>query len=263
MSAKTNKPKKLTKDVKKAKYYDLKRRLLSWEEHNYSQLALIETGNGWYKMFGNSAVIYACQVANRLNLKAELISDTDYEVMSDKPVCLIKNLVKLELLLESIGIKRSSSSSGAFVYDLGYKVDACDLAELQKESELVRERTNKLVMPKEVLPGLRNELRILTKGVYEISRKMNPVAREIAGNDMTKICARMFVNFIDAANGHSDMRQYLKTSVKDLRRLDAILLLISDLRLVEDDKNYDLVLQVGRVQKKVAAVLVKTEKGRI
>lgn len=245
----------------KEKYYDLKQRVLKWENNNYDKLTVIDAGKGWYKMFGNSAIIYVCQLAKRLSLKAELISDTDFELTTDKPVYLFRDFEKLEERLKRLKIFRCSMEDGAYVFDLGYKVDACDLAMMQRENEILRERANKLVLPKEVFPGLRNELRMLARGVYEVVRKMNPAAREMMGDDMVKLCARLFENFVEAANGHTDMRQYLKNSVKDLRRLDAKLLLMSDLRLIEDDKNYNLIVQVGKAQKKVAGALMKVEKG--
>lgn len=244
----------------KTQYYDVKRRVLGWEKDNYTKLAVVDAGKGWYKMFGNSAIIYVCQLAKRLSLKAELISDTDFELTADVPVFLFREFDKFEERLKRLKIFRSSMDKGVYVFDLGYKVDACDLASMQKENEMIRARANKLVLPNEMFPGLRNELRMLAREVYEVVRKMNPVAREMMGDDMVKICARMFENFVEAANGHTDMRQYLKTTVKDLRRMDAKLLLMSDLRLIEDNKNYQLILQVGKVQKKVAAALMKVER---
>lgn len=250
-----------SKDKKfdKQRYYDLKRRVLGWEKNNYTKLAVLDAGGGWYKMFDHSAVIYACQIAKRLKVKAELISDTDYEITADVPVFLFKDLDKFEERLAKVKIKRSGMEAGAYTFDLGYKVDAADLVMMQHENEILRERANKLVLPSEVHPGLRNELRMLAIRVYEASRKMNPTAREMVGDDMGRICARMFVNFVEAANGHTDMRQYLKNTVKDLRRLDAMLLLASDLRLFDDNKIYNLILQVGKTQKKVASATLKIE----
>lgn len=249
--------------TEKERYYDLKRRVLSWENNNYNKLAVISAGKGWYKMFGNSAVIYVCQLAKRLSLKAELISDTDFEVATDKPVFLFREFDKFEERLKRLKIFRCSVDDGVYVFDLGYKVDACDISMMQKENEVVRARANKLVLPKEVFPGLRNELRVLARGIYEVARRMNPVAREMMGDEMVKICARSFEDFVEAANGHTDMRQYLKNTVSDLRKIDAKLLLISDLRLIDDNKNYNLILQVGKVQKKVAAALMKIEKENV
>lgn len=244
----------------KERYYDLKRRVLRWEKNNYTKLAVLDAGKGWYKMFGNSAIIYVCQIAKRLKVKATLVSDTDYELTTDVPVVLITNFAKLKERLAELSIHCGSMKDGAYVFDLGYKVDPADLTMMLKENDMLRERANKLVLPIEVFPGLRNELRILSIHVYEATRKMNPTARVMVGDDLSRICARVFENFTEAANGHTDMRQYLKTTVKDLRRMDAKLLLASDLRLFDDKKIYNLILQVGKTQKKVAGALMKAEK---
>ena len=161
----------------KKTYYDVKRRVLGWEKNNYDKLAVLKTGNGFCKMFGHSAVIYVCQIAKRLDVKAELISDTDFELVSDEPVCLFKDFDQFEKRLKTLKIFRSSMDDGVIVFDLGYKVDAADLVMMQKENEVLRERANKLVLPSEVFPGYRNDLRLLSCEVYEAVRKMNPTAR--------------------------------------------------------------------------------------
>lgn len=244
----------------KTLYYDVKRRVLGWEKDNYTKLAVVYGGKGWYKLFDHSAIIYVCQLAKRLKMKAELVSDTDFDVTTDSPVFLFRDFDRFEERLKKLKIYRSSVGDGVVVFDLGYKVDASDLVMMQKENEIIRERANKLVLPKEVFPGLRNEIRILAHGIYEEARKMEGVARKMMGEEMVSIITEMYVSFVEAANGHADMRLFLKAAVKDLRRLDALLLFLSDLRIIEDKKNYDLIIQVGRVQKKVAAALLKTEK---
>lgn len=243
----------------KSRYYDQKRRILRWEKNNYTKLAVLDAGNGWYKMFDHSAIVFVCQIARRLEIRAELVSDTDFEITTDVPIYLFKDLDKLEERLKTVQIHRSSMEDGAYVFDLGYKVDAAELSAMMKEKENLRKRANKLILPSETFPGLRNDLRILLSEVYEVSRKMNPTARALVTDSMVMLCGRMFENFIEAANGHTDMRQYLKTTVKDLRRLDAKLLLVSDLRLVDDNKIYQMILKVGKTQKRVATALQKVE----
>ena len=172
------------------------------------------------------------------------------------------DLDEFEEALKSLKIFRSSMEPGTYVYDLGYRVDAGDLVSWQKEEELLRERANALVLPAEVFPGLRNELRLLTCKMYEVVRKMNATGRELVGDGLVHACSKMYVNFVVAANGHTDMRQYLKTTVKDLRLMEARMLLISDLRLATDNQVYDLLLRIGKAQRKVADALVKTESGK-
>ena len=248
------------KTADKKRYYDLKRRILNWEKDNYTKLAVLDAGKGWYKLFNHSAIIFACQIAKRLGVKAELISDTDYDLTTDTPVYLFKDFDKFETRLKTVRIFLGSKEDGVYVFDLGYKVDAADLAAMMKEKEQLRARANKLVLPHEAYPALRNELRLLAGEIYEVVRKMNPAARELVGDSMLGVSARMFENFVEAANGHTDMRQYLKTTIKDLRRLDAKLLLVSDLRLIEDSKTYQLILRVGKAQKRAASALLKVEK---
>ncbi|MBR0465803.1 hypothetical protein IJJ02_03425 [Candidatus Saccharibacteria bacterium] len=263
MAKTTNQKSKSAKKTKsdKDRYYDLKRRILSWEKENYTRLAVVETGDGWYKLFDHSAIIYACQIAKRLKIAAKLVSDADFRFTTDTPVCLLKELNEFEEALKSLKIFRSSMEPGVYVYDLGYRVDAGDLVSWQKEEKLLRERANELVLPVEVFPGLRNELKLLTCKIYEVVRKMNTTGRELVGDGLVGTCSKMYVNFVVAANGHTDMRQYLKTTVKDLRLMEAKMLLVSELRLATDNQVYNLLLRIGKAHRKVADALAKTESG--
>ena len=118
MAKTTEKKSKSAKKTKsdKDRYYDLKRRILSWEKENYTKLAVVETGDGWYKLFDHSAVIYACQIAKRLKIAAKLVSN----IMLDQ----LDRYIYYEL-----GYKRY----GRYVDDFYIVVTAEELAQLKKD----------------------------------------------------------------------------------------------------------------------------------
>lgn len=236
-------------------YYDFKHRILRWEKDNYTRIAVVQTPNGWYKMFDHSAIIYCCHIAPALGVRAALANDSDFEHPTDSPVYVFKDLEKMETRLKKAKIYRSTPLGMAVVFELGYRIDAGDLVAMQKEKEVLRERANKIILPNAVFPALKNELEILTARVYETVRKMNETARFAIGNNMLAVCIRLSEDFIEAANGHIDMDKYLKTAVREVRRIGDKLLIMSALRLLEDDKIFRMVTQVNKVQKKLAGAL--------
>ena len=245
------------KNVKtnKTKYYNLKRRILSWEKDNYSHLAMVEDANGMYKMFDHSAVIYAHSVAKRLKIGAALKADSDFELTSDKPVVLIHDADTLEKKLVTIGIRKSSFDDGVMVYDLGYTVDPVEYQAMITEEEELKNRINSLVLPVEVYPALRFEMEQLTKKLYDAVRKMEVVARETIGNELLTLMAQAMEGFIEAANGHEDMDEYLQNLVKMTRHIYARMKVISDLKVMDDNVIYLILVRLKKVQKKTAGAI--------
>lgn len=248
--------------ITKKDYYATKRRVLGWEKDNYSKLAVIKDTNGYAKMFDHSAIIFVCQVAKRLKISADLASDTDFENATDKPVYIISDFDRLEKELREVGIRRNSVDKAAVVFDLGYSVEPGDLVAMQKESQRLREMANTLVLPNEVFPALRAHLLMLTEDLYHAVHKMDLVARNMVGDSALLIVAKLSENFVEAANGHLDMDLYLKTATKDLRRLNAKLLLMLNIKLIDEKKILRLLRHVEKVQKKVAGAIEKRELDR-
>ena len=252
-----------TKKVTKALYYDLKRRLLQWEKNNYTQLAVLEDTNGMYKMFDHSAVIFVAEIARRLKMRAELVADTDFEMMSDKKVCLIHDMKVLERRLEKeAGIRRTSSELGVVVYNLGYKIEPGDYLVLEKQDEILRKNANKLVLPNEIYPSYRFELKKLARVIYEAVRKMDPIARTITGDEMLKSVVGLLSDFVEVANGHEDMDEYLARAVKTLRVLDANIMTAMEMEVLDAKKSYIIIVQISKTQKKLAGVLQQREQER-
>lgn len=257
--AKKTTEKNIKSEYTKSVYYEIKRKLLAWEKNNYTQLAVVRDTNGIYKMFDHSAIIFVCQVAERLKIAAKTSPDTDFELTTEKPVYVFRDLKLLEKQLEEAGIKKSVDKDPSIIYNLGYKVEPGDLIAMQAEDERMKEMINQLVLPVEVYPGLRNELRQLTKKAHEVVRKMEATTRTMVGDSILAILAGLVEDFIIAANGHESMDAYLERAVVDLRRLDAKMMLLSDLRQLEDEKILEMIQRIARVQKKVAGAIQKQE----
>ena len=257
---KATKPQSGDGKITKAKYYDLKRRILGWEKDNYNRLAVVEDANGMHKMFSHSAVIYAHDVAKRLKIRAELKNDSDFEMTSNEPVVLIYDMEVFERRLLEVGIRMSSSDDGVIVYDLGYTLDPVEYKEILTEEEELKKRVNNLVLPSEVYPALRFELEQLTKKIYEAVRKMEVVAREAVGLKLLELTTEAMEGFIEAANGHEDMGEYLQNLVRLTRHIAARMKVISDLKILDDNVIYLILIHIRKVQKKTAGAIENRQK---
>ncbi len=241
--------------ISKTHYYDIKRRVLGWEKDNYNKLAVVEDANGMHKMFDHSAVIYVHDVAKRLKIVATLKSDSDFEMTSNKPVCLIHDLPSLEKKMEKVCITLSSFDDGVKVYDLGYTVDPVEYKAMLTEEEELKKRINSLVLPSEVYPALRYEMELLTRQIYEAVRKMEVVSRETVGNELVTLMVEAMEGFIEAANGHEDIDAYLQELVRTLRHISARMKVISDLKIMDDNVIYLILVKLRKVQKKTAGAI--------
>lgn len=247
----------------KEDYYKTKSGNLKWEADNYSKIAILTDTNGMHKMFDHSAIIFVCQVAKRLGLStAHLIDDTDYGMVTSKPVCLVRNFELVVKKLTDCGMKMRGYPNGVFIFELGYAITHDDLVAMQKENDTLIERANKLVLPSEVFPKLKVELWKLARLAYELVRKMDPTGREAIGNNVVRVACRMCTEFVEAANGHMEMKNYLRSATKSLRMINGELLVIIDLRLYEADKCLRTIQQVAATQRKVSGAMDKIESER-
>lgn len=64
------KKKSLEGRKKKQLYHKVKKETLGHEEDNFSKLYVVKTQDGWYKMFDNSAFVYAYELAPRFEKQA-------------------------------------------------------------------------------------------------------------------------------------------------------------------------------------------------
>lgn len=241
----------------KDEYYEIKRRLIDFEMTNCTKIAVITDTNGMHKAIGNSAIILVCMISKKLGIFGyRLTDDTDYQVQTCEPICLIPNFLELEKILTGKGeMEETKNPSGRYVFTIGYRVDEADILAARKENELLVERANRLVMPKERYPKLRVELERTARMVYEMTHKMDGDVRGMIGNKMAERAIEMHVEFIEAANGHIGMRKYLLRTREGLSSLSSEVLTVMNLRLIDVEKAERLLEQISFAQKRLAGAL--------
>lgn len=85
-----------------------KKRLLEKEKDNYTKLMVLKCPDGWWKMFGHSAIFYKYKIANSLKVAARLLPDTDYDVVSEEGYIAVDDIERLKNKLKILRIYPSN-----------------------------------------------------------------------------------------------------------------------------------------------------------
>ena len=79
----------------KAEYQKIKAFALEHERQNFSKLFIIHEKDNWWKMIGNSALIFHYDIAKRIKYSSKLMEDSDFECRSEEGVVNIKSIYDL------------------------------------------------------------------------------------------------------------------------------------------------------------------------
>lgn len=259
--------KKLTevKRLKKKEYLARKKAVLENEEENFRSLYVVEDQNGWYKMFGHSALIYANEIAARLKIKPALKPDTDYDFPSKDGVVSVKDLDGMKENLRGIKIHARYEEHGITIFELGYKITQEEINEYRGKEELEWKKINQIVCPKVVMPEFKVELKELARMVHENVRKMDETERTALGTEMDKMMQATLGDFVLVANGwygKDGEKKYFKEVEETLNFLQSRMLPLTELRVLDRDKNYRLAVQLERVRNRFNLEVKKYEHDR-
>lgn len=194
-----------SKKVDKKAYNSLKQKVKKLEENNYSRLILFESGNDWYKMAGNSMLIYYYEIAKkRLDLKLNIQPDTDYtQTLFEEGVLSFHGADSLEKKLKRLDIlKERRDGGGAIVYELNFKISKEEIGKFHEFLLEDQERAAKILQPKILLhPEIYKKLRHIQKRTFEVVRKMSSFEREYNGLRIAEYAQKMTRYYMSMNNG--------------------------------------------------------------
>ncbi|MBQ9017305.1 hypothetical protein IJ103_03650, partial [Candidatus Saccharibacteria bacterium] len=202
---------------RKENYYKIKAKVLEAEKNNRESLYVVEMPDGWYMMMGNSAVIYANDLANRLKISVKIIQDRDYRHTAIDGIVTFQDLEVFERRMRELKIKQRHRSEGIIIYDLGKDAYTDEkIEELKHENEVRIERANKLIVPEVILPELKLRLQELSRAIHPGVRNMDPAGRDLVGREIDGVAGKLVEDFFLAANGWDDMFLFRDRSIRDL-----------------------------------------------
>ena len=146
-----------------------KKRVIKFEETNYDYIALIRSTNGFYKMFGHSALFYTYNIAPKLNLQANLQSDHDFTARSSEGFVPVRQLAKIAEAMRTIKIQKAKTKdrTGDFVvYKLPWTYTDEQLQKLTEQNLAKMQKFNHVVLVDNVVPVLFIQIEELLKAVY-------------------------------------------------------------------------------------------------
>ena len=245
-------------------YYNAKKDLLHLEEENYSKMYFLKVdGTEYIKLFSHSALIFKYRVSQRVGYSPKLHPDTDYKVVSKEPIVILKeNFDSLrERMTEAKFEEIPSDDDRLVIFNLMYKLLPEDIEELRNIDAKRLAQINELLAVKVVLPELKKELRSLTKMSYDTIRRISPPGRAMVGSNFLGTVGKMNRDFVMMANGWGvTLEDYLKNTQQELKEITADMITISDARLVNVDRVFNLSAEINKVRKRVDNLITYYEK---
>lgn len=260
--AETKKEKKSTREARKAgsirgnaekeKYLKLKAFALEREKENYSKLLVIHEKGEWWKLVGNSAIIFHYELAKRAGIRSKLLDDSDFELKSADGVVNIKNVLEFDKKLGSISIHPLEIKSDYRVYNIGKKYTSSEIEMLKKTKELEWERINKIVVPETIFPSLFSTLRELLHRIYFSTRIIEPYGRETITEPMVLKVVELVREYSFMANGEGlDVVEYLDMVEDSVKWIISQMTVVSELRIMEPEKIYRILQTLEKLKRNV------------
>lgn len=236
-------------------YAEYKCRVMELEERNFSNLILLRSTKGFYKLFGHSMFFYAFEIAPKLEIEARVYADGDFEAKSEYGMCSIANLAEFEKNLLKLEIKRmrskSSNNGNLIIYKLPWEYSQKDLDKLVEQNEYMRSKYNHVIMATNMIPMLYVNLNDLLKACYENVRRLEVVARETMGNMVVELVAEMMRIYIEMGNGRINELKAMAEMRVRLNKIKSQVKILADLKLW----NANAYARIGEIMIKVQAIL--------
>lgn len=168
-------------------YITSKKSVLDFEKKNYKYLVFLQSTNGFHKLIENSALFFACDIADRLNLTANMQTDGDFDAKSEVGIVSVR-LDNIKKRLESAGIKpveMGEQIAEVVFYELPEAYTPKQVEDLRNHTKLYLEQFNQIVLPTVIFPALYAQLNEALLAVYHTCRKMTDTfARDVLGKQM-------------------------------------------------------------------------------
>lgn len=236
-------------------YAEYKCRVMELEERNFSNLILLRSTKGFYKLFGHSMFFYAFEIAPKLEIEARVYADGDFEAKSEYGMCSIANLVEFEKAIAKLGIKRMrakpSDNGNLIVFKLPWEYSQKDLDKLVEQNEYMRSKYNHVIMATNMIPMLYVNLNDLLKACYENVRRLEVVARETMGNMIVELVAEMMRIYIEMGNGRINELKAMTEMRVRLNKIKSQVKILADLKLW----NANVYARIGEIMIKVQVIL--------
>lgn len=216
-------------------YNENKRAITEFEKTNSKFIVVMHSTNGFYKIFGHSALFYTYFVAPKLNLEVNLRADGDFTDKSPTGFVSLRNPEIFTENFRKFGLKQqpTKDKTGNFLlFKFPKAFTEEQLAEMLEKYHAETQNFNHIVMVENISPTLFLQIENLSKALFENVRSMNSqFEREILGADLIKAAAEMNHLYLKLTNGLIDKQTCLKSLREQLNFIKFQTKFIADLKI--------------------------------
>lgn len=215
------------KRAEQKRFEAVKAKAYEFEKRNRSKIVVFRSRKGWWKMGGNSALIYVYRLAPRMDIKPKLRVDTDFFSKFHDGVVSIKDVDALERNLKTLNVHLEKRSPEMVIFSLGYKIEDSQMELIRKTEENRREQVNRIVAPKIAIPIVNVKLHDVVRLTY-IKMKKSPVTdRDYITMEVAKLAKIALGDFVMMCNGVIPEKEALQRIIRSLEtilvRIDVIM----------------------------------------
>lgn len=237
----------------KEEYLDHKRTLLKMEEQNYRKLYLIRTYDGWYKLFGHSALFLSKHLHDKMGKTYNLNPDQDYGVRSSIGSVSIpaKKIDEFRLRAERGKLKLVREWTTGIEFDIGETLTEEDVTRMRHEDELMIAHANELVMPHAIMPELRARVREMAKNVHDAVTHQSKLSRTTFLNDFEIKAAEMNMMVIAVARGRIEIDECLEKLLELVEIMYEYATTMADYQMISPKKFFQMIKRIRAVEEQV------------
>lgn len=257
---KTDKAKiKERKNEEKERYLEHKRTLLKMEQENYTKVYVIRCYDGWYKVFGHSALFLAKHLNERVGKTYNLNYDRDYGV-SDTHGCISippNKLAEFKMRMEYAKINLTREWEDGLEYELGERITEEDIVRMQHEDELLAAKANELVMPHVIFPELRAQVRDMAELVHTAINNQSKLSKAAFLYDMERKAVE--INRLVIASGRGTIKpdECLTSSIKIVEEIYEYATTMADFLMISPKKYWQMVKKIRLVEEQIKREMKK------
>lgn len=230
---------------KREEYDRVKAEVKRLEQSNFSRLILFRSGAEWFKMGGNSLLIYYFDIARKiLSLKPNIQPDTDYsKTIFEDGILSFRGMEGIEERLRKAEVMESKKvGKQTVVFQLNFKVSKEDLKGLREELREERERALAVLRPASILyPEIYKNIRHIQKRLFEVVRKLSAFEREYNGDLMADYSRKIAKYYLMINNGMSPEKEGWAKILELIKHLMIEIMFASELGEIR----HDVIVSVG------------------
>ncbi len=231
-----------------------------YEPNNYSKLYFVRSGEKWYKLFGNSALIFAYGVAPEINVRAKLRVDSDYHDRSESGVVSIANMDLIEKKMLEKGIQLSKASAGLREYNLGKSLTRMDIRAMKRESQLEWAKVNTILRVRDLFPDLYALLKDFPGKVYYTTRSFDAYARDTFGTPVLQRIADSIAEYNRMCNSDQiKPSDFFDKLIWDTDWESSRLSILAEMRLLTPKQTLDLLHHAAKIKREVERCRLRVE----